>query len=261
MHHAAISAAADILWRHWTASTRIPQLPEACRPSDRRDGYAIQHALAARSGQPVVGWKIAATSLAGQRHIGVDGPLGGSLLADRILASGASIPLDGNNMRVAEAEFAFRFGRPLSTREEPYGLDEVLQAVESLHPTIEIPDSRYDDFARVGAPQLIADNACASWLLVGAAVASDWRTHDLASHIVHTFLNGTPAATGSGSNVLGDPRLALTWMANELRVYGGGMRAGDLVTTGTCIAPIAIAPGDRFRADFGELGALEVQLL
>jgi 2-keto-4-pentenoate hydratase len=260
MHHDAISAAAELLWRHWTASTRMPQLPEAYRPSDRRDGYAIQRAFASRSGQPVVGWKIAATSLAGQRHIGVDGPLGGSLLADRILPSGADVPLAGNNMRVAEAEFAFRFGRPLPPREEPYGLDEVLQTVESLHPTIEIPDSRYDDFARVGAPQLIADNACASWLLVGAAVASGWRTHDLASHIVHVFMNGTPAATGSGSNVLGDPRVALTWMANELSVYGGGVRVGDLVTTGTCITPIAIAPGDTFRADFGEFGTLEVEL-
>jgi 2-keto-4-pentenoate hydratase len=263
MHHDAISAAADLLWRHWTASTRIPELPEACRPSDRRDGYAIQRALTALSAQPVVGWKIAATSLAGQRHIGVDGPLGGSLLADRILTSGASggsISLDGNHMRVAEAEFAFRFGRPLPPREEPYGRDEVLEAVKGLHPTIEIPDSRYDDFARVGAPQLIADNACASWLLVGAVVAADWRRHDLASHTVETFINGRPAATGSGSNVLGDPRAALTWMANELRVYGGGVRVGDLVTTGTCIAPVAIAPGDSFRADFGEFGALEVQL-
>ena len=208
------------------------------------------------SGQPVVGWKIAATSAAGQQHIAVDGPLVGSLLADRLLAAGACIALAGNLMRVAEAEFAFRFARPLGRREAPYGVDEVMDAVSELHPTIEIPDSRYEDFARVGAAQLIADNACASWLLVGPA-ASDWRHRDLAAHTVTASLNGALAATGTGANVLGDPRVALTWMVNELRVYGDGVRAGDLVTTGTCIPPVLIAPGSRFRADFGDFGVLD----
>jgi 2-keto-4-pentenoate hydratase len=255
----AISAAADVLWRNWVGATRIAQLPEHCRPSDRADGYAIQRALTALSGQPVVGWKIAATSIAGQRHIGVDGPLAGSLLANRVLPAGASVSLEGNLMRVAEAEFAFRFARPLGRRAEPYSEDEVLEAVAEMRPTIEIPDSRYEDFARVGAAQLIADNACASWLLVGSP-AANWRGRDLAAHGVTAFLNDTPAASGTGANVLGNPRTALTWMVNELRVYGEGVRAGDLVTTGTCIPPVVIAPGNAFRADFGEFGVLDARL-
>ena len=75
--------------------------------------------------------------------------------------SGATVPLDGNIMMVAEAEFAFRFARALPKRANPYTQDEVLDAVESLHPAIEVPDSRYNDFVTVGAPQLIADTACA----------------------------------------------------------------------------------------------------
>ena len=137
---------------------------------------------------------------------------------------------------------------------------KVLDAVEAVHPAIEIPDSRYDDFARVGAPQLIADTACACWLFVGEATDVDWRRHDLASHVVETFLNGQPAERGVGANVLRDPRLALTWLANELRTYGRGLTAGDLVTTGTCITPVPLAPGDRFRVDFGEFGGLQVDL-
>jgi 2-keto-4-pentenoate hydratase len=259
MHPDSVNAAAGILWEHWISGTRIPALPEHCRPADRADGYAIQQRLVALSGQAVVGWKIAATSLAGQQHIGVDGPLGGSLLANRVLASGASVPLHGNVMRVAEAEFAFRFGRPLPKRERLYRSEEVLDAVESLHPTIEIPDSRYDDFARVGAPQLVADDACACWLVAGPSARSIWRTRDLSAHVVEARLNGTWAADGVGANVLGDPVKALTWMANELRVFGNGLRAGDIVTTGTCITPVAIAPGDLFGVDFGELGVLEVR--
>jgi 2-keto-4-pentenoate hydratase len=256
----AINAAAAILWRNWTESTRIAELPPHCRPADRADGYAIQAALAALSGQGAVGWKIAATSLAGQRHIGVDGPLAGCLLANRVLGDGARIAVGGNAMRVAEAEFAFRLGRSLPRREVPYRVDEVLEAVVSLHPAIEIPDSRYDDFARVGAAQLIADDACACWLAVAPAARADWRDSDLVHHAVIAYRNGVPEATGSGATVLGDPRLALTWLANELGIYGDGLRAGDLVTTGTCIVPVPIEPGDRIRADFGAFGTVETIL-
>lgn len=258
MNPDAIDTAAKTLWRHWTDSTRIPALPAHCRPSDRQEGYAIQRRAAQLSGEAVVGWKIAATSIAGQKHIGVDGPLVGGLLASRVTASGATISLDGNAMRVAEAEFAFRFGRPLPRRDRLYRVEEVLDAVDSLHPAIEIPDSRYDDFARVGAPQLIADHACAWWLFVGAAARNVWRSHDLSAHVVEARLNRRWAADGVGANVLGDPRTALTWMVNELRVFGDGIRAGDLVTTGTCLAPVAIAPGDQVSADFGELGVVSV---
>ena len=68
----------------------------------------------------MVGWKIAATSDAGQKHIGVDGPLAGPLLANRVLENGATIPLDGNVMQVAEAEFAFRFRIGLPRRAHDY---------------------------------------------------------------------------------------------------------------------------------------------
>jgi 2-keto-4-pentenoate hydratase len=257
MPRQAISAAAHLLWRHWTGGTRIPSLPSDIRPQTRADGYAIQAELVARFQQPVVGWKIAATSLAGQAHIGVDGPLVGSLIANRVLRRGVAVSLAGTHMRVAEAEFAFRFARDLRPRNAPYTRDEVLDAVAVLHPTIEIPDSRYDDYAAVGAAQLIADDACACWLVVGEPIA-DWRHHDLGAHAVRGVLDDSLVVEGVGANVLGDPRVALTWMVNERCTYGAGVSAGDLVTTGTCITPVAIGPGQHFQADFGALGSLEV---
>jgi len=136
----------------------------------------------------------------------------------------------------------------------------VLAAVESLHPSIEVPDSRYNDFVRVGAPQLIADAACACWFVLGPPTRADWRSRSLISHAVTAYLNREPAETGSGANVLGDPHIALTWLVNELRTYGDGVAAGQFVTTGTCVKPVAVKPGDRVRADFGEFGSVEVEL-
>ncbi len=253
-------SAAAILWQNWQQGSRISELPLDCRPLDRAGGYAAQHEVVRFSGQEVVGWKIAATSAAGQKHIGVDGPLAGPLLANRVLHSGADVPLDGNIMLVAEAEFAFKFARALPKRANPYTQADVVAAVGSLHPSIEVPDSRYNDFARVGAPQLIADTACACWFVLGTAAPASWRSRNLVTHAVTARRNGDHAASGSGANVLGDPLIALTWLVNELRTYADGINAGQFVTTGTCVIPVPIKPGDRVRADFGDLGTVAVTL-
>jgi len=105
-----IGDAAAILWQHWRQSTRLDELPAHCRPGSRAEGYAIQAELAKLSGQSIVGWKIAATSAAGQQHIRVDGPMAGCLLSARALEPGARVSVARNNMKVAEAEFAFRMG-------------------------------------------------------------------------------------------------------------------------------------------------------
>jgi 2-keto-4-pentenoate hydratase len=257
MNEQKMQEAGAALWRYWEQSRRLPALPEDCRPSDRAEGYAIQERLAKISGQHVIGWKIAATSAAGQAHINVDGPLAGRLLDGRVLKAGATVSLEGNSMRVAEAEFAFRFRKSLGRREQPYGVDEVIDAVEALHPAIEVPDSRYEDYTIVGAPQLIADNACAAWFLLGPPAAADWRNRDLAQHQVVGYRNGEAQSRGSGALVLGDPRNALVWIANELSRFGNGLHAGEVVTTGTCITPVQVKPGDSVRMDFGDFGEVE----
>ena len=81
-------AAARAIWGAWSGHTLIDGLPEACRPGTLAEGYAVQAALARIAGARPVGWKIAATSAAGQKHIGVDGPLAGRLWESKLHASG-----------------------------------------------------------------------------------------------------------------------------------------------------------------------------
>jgi len=254
-----IDQASRLLVEHWEQGRRLKALPDAIRPTTRAEGYAIQARLERRSQKPLFGWKIAATSKAGQAHIGVDGPMAGRLLAERVLPDGGSTPLGANHMRVAEVEFAFRMGRDLPPRAAPYATAEVLAAVDTLHPAIEIPDSRYDDFVTVGAPQLIADDACAHLFVLGPAAQADWRKIDLAAHKAWGRNEGKFEREGSGANVLEDPRLALAWLANELRGLGLTLAHGQVVTTGTCVKPIEVEPGDRVVADLGVLGGLSIR--
>jgi 2-keto-4-pentenoate hydratase len=247
------------VWDAWIQGALITSLPEECRPRDRADGYAAQAQLIRLSAQRVAGWKIAATSVAGRRHLNVDGPLAGPLLADRLVDSGSVIDLRGNTMRLAEAEFAFRMAASLPPRAVPYTIDDVTAATASLHPAIEVPDSRFADVTVVGAPQLIADAACAWWVAIGEPAADHWRARNLEAHPVLVFKDGRLVAEGSGENV-GGPLRALTWVANELATYGGGLRAGDFVITGTCVAPVPIRPGEQIRVEFGDLGGVDATI-
>jgi 2-keto-4-pentenoate hydratase len=254
-----VREASELLWTHWLQGRRMPALPEPLRPATRVEGYAIQSLLERHSEKPLFGWKIAATSRAGQIHIGVDGPLAGRLLAEHVYETGSTLPFGANHMLVAEMEFAFCMGRDLLPREAPYLVNEVLDAVDTLHPAIEVPDSRYDDFATLGAPQLIADNSCAHDFVLGPAAPASWRSLDLVGHEVSGTVPGRSEGKGTGANVLGDPRVALTWLANELSELGVGLRAGQVVTTGTCLTPLPIGPGDEVSGDFGDLGKVTLR--
>jgi len=250
--------AADILWSAWQEKRLLEALPDDCRPQSLEEGYAIQDAMAALHGGELMGWKIAATSTEGQRHIGVAEPLGGRLFGKFCHPDGARLPAGKLHMRVAEAEFAFRMAKDLPPRPKRYTTEEVMAAVGTLHLAIEVPDSRYRDFARIGAPQLVADDSCACFFVLGDEAAG-WRGVDLAAHPVVGHKNGAVAQRGSGANVLGDPRIALAWLANDRAARGDGLKAGQVVTTGTCIKPVTIAPGDQVVADFGALGRVRVQ--
>jgi 2-keto-4-pentenoate hydratase len=260
MEQEQMDAACALLVQHWANGTQLVALPQELRPEGRAEAYAVQACIEAFTSRPLYGWKIAATSLAGQRHIGVDGPLAGRLLAERAVADGGDCPLGGNLMKVAELEYAFRMGSDLVPRDAPYTQDEVLAEVASLHPAIELPDSRFADFEHAGMAQLIADNACAHRFVLGPPAPDAWRGLDLAAHPGQVFRARVLAEEGLGRNVLGDPRIALTWLANELSRLGLTLKAGQVVTTGTCAKPLSIAKGDRIDGDLGLLGRVSVTI-
>ncbi|MFZ2154742.1 MAG: fumarylacetoacetate hydrolase family protein [Bradyrhizobium sp.] len=253
-----IAAASRILHDHWRDGTKLEGLETSLRPRDRSEAYAIQAAIESYSTERLFGWKIAATSEAGQKHINVDGPMAGRILRETVIADGGTASMVGNEMRVAEPEFAFRMQTDLPPRTSAYTVRDVLDAVDTLHPAIEIPDSRFRDFVSAGAEQIIADNACAHLFVLGAPTTSNWRALDLVGEKPAIALRGKQY-TGLGKNVLGDPRIALAWLANELRQLGITLRRGEVVTTGTCHPPLPIQPGDLFEADFGAIGKVSVR--
>ena len=252
--------ASNVIWAAWQNGYALTEFPKDLFPMTRSEAYRIQLEYAQRSSKPVFGWKIAATSLAGQQHIGVSGPIAGLLLGENIYKSGSKLTIDNNRMAVAEAEFAFSIKQCLGPRTALYTENEVIDAINELYIAIELPNSRFEHFEKVGDLQLIVDNACAHQFILGDDVDVNWKDIDLAEHKVIISTKRGNENRGSGATVLDHPITALTWLVNELSKNELPLDKDMIVTTGSCTTPISIERGDSILADFGKLGSVSVEI-
>ncbi len=158
-----------------------------------------------------------------------------------------------------EAEIAFRLARDLPPRGKPYTHDEVVAAIASMHPAIELVDSRFADWQKVDALSKIADNQSNGALIHGSAVAN-WQKLglDLARPPITVTIDGKEAARTAG-NSGGDPLRLLTALANHCTGRTGGLREGDMITTGSITGVTFAKPGAAVTADFGPLGTLRLE--
>ncbi|WP_051792689.1 2-keto-4-pentenoate hydratase [Amycolatopsis jejuensis] len=229
-----MSGLAAELWRRW--QSRVPGGP---LPVTAEEAWPVQLAFTELAG-PRAGWKVAASSLAGQRHLGVSGPLAGPLLAPGVRADGDRVPL--TSMASAEPEIAFGFGADLPAGRR-YDRATVLAAVSDVLPAIEIPDSRFLDVSAAGEAQLVADLACAGFVVLGEPLER-WRAEELRDHWVVLRINGAVSSEGFGANALGDPCDALVWLVDTVTGQGNDIRAGEVVLTGAAAPPRTIRTGD-----------------
>jgi 2-keto-4-pentenoate hydratase len=258
MDKKSISRAAALLWDTLKSNSQIDTLPANCRPQNITDGYLIQDQLEKISGLSVTGYKVGATNARVQNGFGIDSPFYGRLYNKFIYKEPASIPRGIINSYAIEPEFDFIISKDMPPREVPYTKTEIVESIESVHPAIEIPDSRYKDWFKVKAPDLIADNAISGVLVLGPAEPK-LRTKDLSDQTVEVLVNGDTAGHGIGSNVLGGPWNVLTWLINNLNSKGVTVNSGSLITTGSASDVIYCKPGDKVECNFGELGTISVE--
>lgn len=235
--------------------------PSDFQPDSLDEAYAVQDfvvaGLLADHGGQAVGWKIGCTNVTAQRLLGLGGPFYGRLLSPFVHASPAELDAGRFHLRCVEAEFAVEIGRDFPAGGAPFDRDDVADRICSVLPAIEIVDTRFADWRRVGATWLIADNGSTGHWVRGPGV-TNWRGFDLASHRVALRVNGRVEREGTGVNVMGHPFEAVRFLANSLARRGRALRAGDVVSTGTTIEVYYAQVGDRVEADFGDLGTCSV---
>jgi 2-keto-4-pentenoate hydratase len=256
------SLAAETLFDMRLHKRTAAGLPAEAKPSTLADGYRVQELLVAKRiaqlGGKAIGYKAAATNVAAQKQMDVDGPFFGTLLSATSYRSPAQLPASAFTLRIVEAEFGFEMGADVPASPFPYTADAIAPFVAFAIPAIEVVDHRFHDWRTVGAPSLAADNAIHGVWIEGRPVP--YRpSFNLAAHSVSVIVNGKPWRTGSGANVLGDPLNVVAWLANELPKHGRQLKRGEKISTGTTAEVYFAKEGDRVVADFGVLGSAEVR--
>ena len=251
MNRSAIEAATDALLDARRTRRWLTALPEHARPATDADAYAIQDLVASRLGE-VSAWKVGAATPDAE-------PFRGPIQASTVFEATDRVPADFLHLIGVEAEIAYRFARDLPPREAPYSREDVLAAIGAIHPVIEILDTR---FVALGAADPLshrADHQNSGALAVGPAV-SEWRGIDPMRQPVRLLLDGTLRHEGVGGNSAGDNIRLLVWMANHGARSLGGLKAGQIVTTGSCSGTDFVERGTRVRAEFPGLGSIEIHI-
>jgi 2-keto-4-pentenoate hydratase len=229
-------------------------LDGALCPATVNDAYAVQAALARRAGG-VAGWKIMGVVPSQLKALNIEHPIAAPLFSAYMHQNSLRVPLAKFVAPMLEAEFDFVLARDLPARATPYSVDEVAAAVKELRPAIEIVDSR------VGRPQptpvTLADCFGNGGLVTGTPV-SDWRGLDLLKHEITVTVDGKRIAGGNGAVVPNGPLAALTVLANNAPPWSGGLKAGQIVTTGSCTGMPPLGGGREVVADFGTLGEVRI---
>ncbi|MGI9499027.1 MAG: 2-keto-4-pentenoate hydratase [Geminicoccaceae bacterium] len=229
-------------------------------PADEATAYAIQQKAIDAYGGKRVGYKIGATSPEARAMLGTDHPFRAPLFAADCHDEGASIAEPGYGLIGLEPEFALRLGADLPAREKPYTLDEVRAAVAAVHPAFEIIGLRLPNELLKNAVVVTADFGANAGFVAGEGVG-DWQGHDMVGIMVRVSIGGEEVASGSGAKVMGHPLNALLWLANDFGSSGGGLAAGDWISTGTCAGIVPVAAGQRAVADFGPFGQVSMTIV
>jgi 2-keto-4-pentenoate hydratase len=253
-----LAAAAEALFRAQEDRVPIPPLTDTWDGVDVTAAYEVQLANIARrvdAGDSVRGHKVGLSAKAMQQMLGVDEPDYGHLLESMFLWESDAVDASRFLQPRAEIEVAFVLGRTL---EGPgVTVADAIRATDFVLPSIEVVDSRVADW-RITLPDTIADNASSGAVVLGG---SPTKLTDLDVRLIGATLrsNGELRETGASGAVLGNPVVAVAWLANKVAAFGVTLEAGHVIMPGSCTRMIPVAAGDVVTAEFDQLGSVSVE--
>jgi 2-keto-4-pentenoate hydratase len=243
-------SAADLLLDARRTGVVLADLPDELRPDSVEEVYVVQDAMAVAYGD-IGGWKVGAGTPEAT-------PLFAPMPADWITASGSLLSGERWRYRGLEAEIAFIVGEDLPPRETPYSRDEVVGAMASCHPVIEVLETAFGDPMTVTRNSMLADLQMHGGFVYGPAFA-DWKTVDFNAERVMLAVDGSVRVERTGSNTSGDLLKLLPWLANEGAARTGGLKRGQWVTTGSWTGNTLAFAGSAVDVEFSTVGKVNLR--
>ena len=216
--------AAEVLLTARSGHGVVPAFPDDIRPRSIADAYAIQDRVVDAVG-PIGGWKVGARDATAE-------PTCAALCAAWIVASPATFEPGRFARHGIEAELAFTFARDLPPQDGAYGERDIIAAIAMVHPVIEVVDSRFADMQAAEPLSQLADSLSHGALVVGPGIALP-VSFDIARQPVELRFGDALEFSGVNSNAAGSPFRLLAWLANHVAGRRGGLRRGNVVTTGS----------------------------
>ncbi len=248
---AALQQTADALLTARRTYTPIDDLPGNLAPADESEAFAVQDIVATAFGARG-GWKIGAA--------GGDGvPFFAPMVAAWMGENGSVFRGANHRLRGVEAEIAFQMAADLPPRSSGYSREEVIEAIASCHPAIELLESAYVDPMIVSRPNMLADLQIHGGFVAGPAVPQ-WQQIDWAAETVALTVDGALRLEKTGS-APGGPDLVrlLVYLANEGAVRTGGLKSGDWITTGSWTGVNWASAGSQVIVHFAHAGRVSMQ--
>jgi 2-keto-4-pentenoate hydratase len=213
------------------------------------EAYDAQ-ALVAKTLGPPAGWKVG-------RKSPEAAPAYAPLYVKKLFSSGERFGCDAFRSWRVEAEIVFRLAHDLPGMARPYTRADMLDAIAAMIPAFELVDSRYATWPDLAPPFLLADGLSHGAMILGADVP--FRP-DLAFETipVRLAIDDVVVIDQVGGNPVGDILDLLAWLATERATKGEGLRAGELVTTGSYTGMRPLPSGSRAKAAFEGIGTVEI---
>ena len=221
--------------------------------------YQIQEKVLEGLGNGSVFWKVGSTSEEAQKKLGTDEPGSCRVPGKYCFQNGDQIPIFDTHDVWVEGEFGIRLGSELPSRDEAYSHSEVISAIDGVAAALELVGSRFrSGIADSGRYNVTADCGANIALCIGE-IATLSKRNSLKDNPAELYVNDKKVASGSGEKALGDPINVMVWLANQQR-RRGGLRAGSVVSTGTCTGLYKVKPGDNIRLSCGIIGDVSASL-
>lgn len=213
-------------------------------------------AEAERAGRRVLGWKVGFGAPAALAKLALRAPLVGYLLADAQLPSGTTIDVGGWVRPVVEPEIAVYLGAELAGGESRAA---TAAAIAAVGPAIELADL---DHPPEEPAVILAGDIYQRHVIAGALRAPPAQADLPFAGLRATIRrNGEPIADGPDLTALtGDPVDIVAHVAATLARCGRRLRAGELLITGSVIAPVMGRAGERIDYALAPFEELSVTL-
>jgi 2-keto-4-pentenoate hydratase len=120
-------------------------------------------------------------------------------------------------------------------------------------------DSRVRDW-KIKLGDTVADNASSARVVLGSKTTP---VEGLDLRLIGCVFekNGEIVDTAAGAAALGDPAVAVAWLANKLATFDISLKAGEIIMPGALTRAETVARGDVIRATFDRLGSVSVKFV